>query len=199
MVGRMLLGGLFLAICGINTLTGSVALVRDPTVVAAQSYQGAPPVTIQLLTPATDINLIILGDTLTGPDIIRLRRELGFTFSSAFLTTHVVRMMDFNAGSGSLTEPLRATAALQAALKPLLPASKSPASVADMAGQLAASSLSLPKDWSHVVFIGHFPAPTPEDQQSSAWLTDLQSIPHDCQATRASPATRLNTAKPPSK
>jgi Flp pilus assembly protein TadD len=170
MTGRTIAVLLLLALEGWNAPGESLALVRDPTIVSAQGYLAALPVTLRPVAASANITVVLLSDTLTAPDIVRARRELTAGFSSAFLAQHTLRFLDISSGAGHLSEPLHDTASLQSYLKRWNAGTKPPASLTELLTSLTENSIDIHDDWSHALVTGRFPEANAEERQSAAWM-----------------------------
>ena len=156
-------------------LAQSPALVRDATVATVQTLQGSVPARLAPVAPAHDLTLLILADSLTAADAIRLRREIAAAFTPSFLNAHRLQIVSVSGRGGDFSTPLTTPAQLQAALKQITPGAASPAAPLALIETLGAIPANLPANWAHTVIAGHLPAFTSANTDTwvSAWLGEL--------------------------
>jgi hypothetical protein len=141
---------------GISTaLAESPVLVRDATVANVQTLQGSVRAQVTPVNPSHELTIIVLADTLSADDAVRVRREIASTFTTAFLNGHHVQLVALSGAGGDFSTPLTTTAQFQAALKRVTPAvSKTPVTPETLIETLGAIPPSLPSNWANVVIAG---------------------------------------------
>lgn len=166
-VCRTIFAVVLLAVSETTLFGDGVALVREPAVVSAQTPLGKFAVTLQPVTPARDVTVVLLNSTLAAADIVQLRRELPQAFPAAFFASHALRIVTLDSAEDVAVS--NATE-LNAQLRQATPSKEAPDALVPLMAKLSERTAKLAGNWGHVVFVGRFPAPLPDEQLSAAWL-----------------------------
>jgi len=150
----------------------SPALVRDSTIATVGTFQGSVPAHVTPVVPSHNLTIVILADSLTTADATRLRREIAATFTTAFLNSHRLQLVNLSGLAGDFSTPLTSASQLQAALKQINPGVKatSPLSLIETLGAIPAN---LPSNWAHTVIAGRLPVFAKDETFVAAWLSEV--------------------------
>ena len=166
--------GQFLLVLGVvsTALAESPVLLRDPSVSAIRTIQGEFPVHPTQVQPARDVTLLILTDTLTADDAVRVRHEISSALPTSFLTSHAVQLVNLTGASGDFSTRLSTNIQLQAALKQIAASGKNPVDPSTLIDTLAAIPASLPSNWAQTIIIGRLPSFTKDEIWPAAFLSE---------------------------
>ncbi len=129
------------------------------------------------ITPAREVTLIILADTLSAEDLVRVRREVSASLSSAFLGAHRFQVVNVSGSGGDFSTPLTNSFQLQALLK-IVSAGKpsvNPLALLEVLGSIPAQ---LPGGWANAIIAGRLPVVGRDEQWVSAWLGEIYRKQH---------------------
>ncbi len=164
---------IFLTLLNISlAFAQSPALVRDPAIGTVQTLQGSVPAHLTPVTPSHDVTILILADSLTAQDAVRLRHEISAAFTTPFLTAHHLQLVNVSGIAGDFSTPLSTAAQLQAALRQINPGAKTtnPLSLIQTLGAIPPN---LPANWAHTIIAGRLPVFAKDGIWVAAWLSEL--------------------------
>ena len=146
--------------------------MRDPGIVNVQTFQGGIPSHLTPVTPARNVTLLVLADTLTAEDALRVRREVAAAFAAGFLSKHPVQVANVSGSGGDFSTPLTTALQLQAALKQI-GVGKTPQAAAAMIETLGGVPANLPGEWAQTIIVGRLPAFARDEAWVAGWLSEL--------------------------
>lgn len=94
MRGKELAIVVLFVVASVSGQAGNLALLRGATVTTASTPGASTAVRLIPVTPATDVYLLVLSDSLTFEDLPRLRHDISVAFTPSFLGAHALHLVN---------------------------------------------------------------------------------------------------------